>query len=85
MKSAQNDFLKFKEKLTHFFKTYPGAIFDAEHYRHFAGTGQDQSPRVFELASGQQKRQFLSFWALLQERDIFSETTQNLAKSGSDP
>jgi len=80
VESGQNDFLKFKEKLTNFFKTYPGAIFDAEQYRHFAGAGQEKSPRVFELASGQQKRHFLSFWALLQERDIFSETTQNLAK-----
>lgn len=80
MELGQNDFLQFKEKLTNFFKTYPGAIFDAEHYRHFAGAGQEKSPRVFELASGQQKRHFLSFWALLQERDIFSETTQNLAK-----
>lgn len=80
MESGQNDFLKFKEKLTNFFETYPGAIFDAEHYSHFAGAGQEKSPRVFELASGQQKRHFLSFWAMLQERDIFAETTQNLAK-----
>ncbi len=78
--SSRMTFIEFKEKLTNFFKTYPGAVFDAEDYPDFTRGTQQKSPRVFETASGIQKRHFLSFWTLLQERDLFLETTQHLAK-----